>query len=841
MYDGAGFYFPGGCPTRHTFVRNQYLPEMGQCCQLRPSSQCGGGGFGLISFLARAKNSYVETRTPGKCVVDGLVGGRPVERKLESVQVFAPKIQVQLHGEQSWYELSTSNWNTVSAIRIKASGVQHLYDDETAVFELKIFRQGQRVKTISMRRKQHDSLQTSDEHTFSQNETRRMFVLQFKAWREAGRESSELWERTRLAYIAPEKVCGVGFLQSTRLNCDAAATPTPKHLLHKIPGYALGVEYELVGAPDSEPGGFDFKRYAAKQHVDNAKISRNKEEGGRKRNAGKTNGSGPVARQLVVPTLTQGAERELTEGHSLSAAASPGGADEDAAFEAATPLAQGPWIKPSTTWTEDVAEAGVWKLVKKGAFCSQQVRKELSHGMTLSIEVCQAVAASDPECGPFVYGNGKLCRCVKEGQKCDFKKSKSGNSVFVLQASDEATPEEVEEASKRRKKLKHVATFERTVVEEGDEDDAEEATIAAPPPPPPLAAAALIQQHRALLDSNASLALGGSPCGGGCATVKTCLWNKVSWEPHQKTAWGIEVDLSVKPMKPGSTPDPMQLRGIPFELVSPGPPNVLVGQAGVNTALKVLANIRHMGAQAPLSAGLHLHVNVRNQNVGSDETLSMRQIMAVYVSWVRFQYVIDELISPDRVGNRYAMGVYLDWGLSAGGAKAIRDILQRGHSRLWRMLPEEDARLNQFEACTALIGTHRTVQWCKEDVTMNQAMRARLNPEKYFQINVTPLGRFGTIEFRAGSATLDPERAQRWFQFLVAFVHTFKHTDKAKHFFDDAFEEDLEELREAQRTASAAELTTLMKGNVEPDFIDYFTNTRPFETVKDTGCVKLNV
>merc|ERR1712151_1444148 len=51
--------------------------------------------------------------------------------------------------------------------------------------------------------------------------------------------------------------------------------------------------------------------------------------------------------------------------------------------------------------------------------------------------------------------------------------------------------------------------------------------------------------------------------------------------------------------------------------------------------------------------------------------------------------------------------------------------------------------------------------------------RMRYPWQRYYQLNLAPLIRFGSIEFRAHSATYDEERVLRWTKFLLAFVEHF--------------------------------------------------------------------
>jgi hypothetical protein len=80
---------------------------------------------------------------------------------------------------------------------------------------------------------------------------------------------------------------------------------------------------------------------------------------------------------------------------------------------------------------------------------------------------------------------------------------------------------------------------------------------------------------------------------------------------------------------------------------------------------------------------------------------------------------------------------------------------------------------------------------------------------RYFQVNLVPLDRIGTIEFRAFPATTSVERALKWVNFIVSFVEHFKDD---RRFIDqelargDKDSVDVEPLRTAQREASLKDL-----------------------------------
>jgi len=95
----------------------------------------------------------------------------------------------------------------------------------------------------------------------------------------------------------------------------------------------------------------------------------------------------------------------------------------------------------------------------------------------------------------------------------------------------------------------------------------------------------------------------------------------------------------------------------------------------------------------------------------------------------------------------------------------------------------------------------------------------RYPDQRYYALNLIPLGRLGTVEFRAHSSTYDPERVMRWVQFVVAFVEHFGAgaPEAASPFLDVSAEEGLKALAQAQRMATVDELFLSLDGKLSPD------------------------
>jgi len=100
--------------------------------------------------------------------------------------------------------------------------------------------------------------------------------------------------------------------------------------------------------------------------------------------------------------------------------------------------------------------------------------------------------------------------------------------------------------------------------------------------------------------------------------------------------------------------------------------------------------------------------------------------------------------------------------------------------------------------------------------------------QRYFQLNLAALHRFGTIEFRAHSATYDPVRIARWVQFLVAFVEYFGNGNGYRSmmwfFMPASAKSGYKALQKAQRQATAEGLFRDLKGLVDDDMAEYYSS-----------------
>lgn len=216
---------------------------------------------------------------------------------------------------------------------------------------------------------------------------------------------------------------------------------------------------------------------------------------------------------------------------------------------------------------------------------------------------------------------------------------------------------------------------------------------------------------------------------------------------------------------------------------------------------------------------MHVHVNVASSKVPGS-ILTPASIANVFVAFAKFQLVIDEMLSPSRPDNHYTSRLFL--GSCANNTEecskenpcnCAKRFFRQIHAYVNDVVTNQSSG-NVDEFCNAALALPDDPSPCKQ----------RYPDQRYFALNLVPLSRLGTIEFRAHSSTYDVERMQRWTQFVIAFVEHFG-TD-APHagsmFFDGSAEMDLEELARAQQEATAEELFAVLGDKVSSGTQAYF-------------------
>lgn len=343
---------------------------------------------------------------------------------------------------------------------------------------------------------------------------------------------------------------------------------------------------------------------------------------------------------------------------------------------------------------------------------------------------------------------------------------------------------------------------------------------------------------------------------GGCATgSKLC---KARSEcnprnedcPQQLDIWNWERDGSVLNLDEeqtsllGARKDEME--GAPFEVTAPGPPNVLHGRQGMRAVMEMLTTLHHMGTQAGPSQGLHVHINVAS-NKATGAKLTLQGIASIWAAWAKYQLVIAEMLSPGRQGNYYAkMHVLGDCEIDDSQESCKEDpcpcvkrFFKQMHAHLRAVsgtgaggenYTEEDVK----DFCNAVIRLPGS--------KYKKPCQNRFPNQRYFAVNLVALAKFGTLEFRCHSASLDPQRIGRWVQFLMGFVEYFGEGPGMKEmsgYFSGAnWEADFGLLKEAQQQATAGMLFETL-GNVIDAHSQDFYMRRSWER-QDKTCEIIN-
>eukprot|EP00930_Biecheleria_cincta_P099532 TRINITY_DN9115_c1_g1_i1.p1 TRINITY_DN9115_c1_g1~~TRINITY_DN9115_c1_g1_i1.p1 ORF type:complete len:652 (-),score=103.99 TRINITY_DN9115_c1_g1_i1:74-1939(-) len=291
--------------------------------------------------------------------------------------------------------------------------------------------------------------------------------------------------------------------------------------------------------------------------------------------------------------------------------------------------------------------------------------------------------------------------------------------------------------------------------------------------------------------------------------------------PVSTSSWTWTSDPSVKPLTLVQMLEAGEVSnhagGIPFELISP----VLSGMRGLRSTVEVMVALRELGIQAGPSSGMHVHVNAGKPWNGDAKAsmgshLSAKQILNVWAHYARFQLVINEMLQDSRIGNSYAYPLLFTTHSTVTRNRGGRGNLsfaesQYKFSQAAQAVRQIYANLQayvQAEGGRDPLGKPvlRNQSFC--DAALQDVYRGTQNPcsrryprARYFQVNLAPLNRLGTLEFRGFPATNDPERALRWILFVLRFVEHFK--DDSRFVGKDA-----EVLEFAQLEASHEDLET---------------------------------
>jgi len=335
------------------------------------------------------------------------------------------------------------------------------------------------------------------------------------------------------------------------------------------------------------------------------------------------------------------------------------------------------------------------------------------------------------------------------------------------------------------------------------------------------------------------------------ANIKQCFsWASRNLPKRNLTKWNWAQDASVKPLTPqearslGASSD--ESRGVGFTISSPDQlSSALSGIDGFKSVVDMLTVLKNMGIQAIPTQSMYVHVNLRGD--GSGRKFSRRQVAYVWAAYAKWQFAINEMLSASQVPNRYAQSLFL------GNCKAITrgDSTRNTCGRTRRIFE----RLHQWLKKGKLMDSKSDKEFCNYILNMPDDRNPCNKPFPkvgYQQVNLASVSKFGTIEFRAHSATYDAERVMRWIQFLIGFVERFGKAGGTatgmKEFFSSTAAVDYKRLQGAQQSATFKDLfIQLQRGRPgqarkwrSEDFLTYYGH-RKWEKRSDTHCFPTTV
>lgn len=153
------------------------------------------------------------------------------------------------------------------------------------------------------------------------------------------------------------------------------------------------------------------------------------------------------------------------------------------------------------------------------------------------------------------------------------------------------------------------------------------------------------------------------------------------------------------------------------EVVSP----ILSGDDGAEQVRKVCKVLNENGITVNRSCGLHVHVDARN--------LAFGQVRNVCKMFAKYEQQFDALLPESRRQNRFCSSNLATWGGSL------------------------DAAFERLDHCHSVSDLQRANR-----------------ENRYHKLNLESLSRYGSIEFRMHSGTVDAAKILAWVGMLLGFV-----------------------------------------------------------------------
>jgi hypothetical protein len=189
------------------------------------------------------------------------------------------------------------------------------------------------------------------------------------------------------------------------------------------------------------------------------------------------------------------------------------------------------------------------------------------------------------------------------------------------------------------------------------------------------------------------------------------------------------------------------------EIVSP----ILRGDAGLAEARKVAEVVEAFGCWVDVKCGLHVHVG------GSD--LSVDELRKVAVNFVHSESAFDVIMPPSR---RKDMNSFIQSNRTAFGGAYENEAINKAIDAYGKA-DTRDKLIYAVSYCTD-----------REYHTDRCSILQWRATARYRKLNMLPLLRLGTIEFRQHGGTVNPDKICNWVELCVAFIEISRKSQPRK-------------------------------------------------------------
>jgi len=202
----------------------------------------------------------------------------------------------------------------------------------------------------------------------------------------------------------------------------------------------------------------------------------------------------------------------------------------------------------------------------------------------------------------------------------------------------------------------------------------------------------------------------------------------------------------------------------PIEIKSP----ILRGTKGLKEIQRLTYHLNKLGVKVNQSCGLHVHVGITN----ADKKFATEEVVAILKRYLAHQEQIDKFLARSRRGDTNQFCAPID-GLISNIENAINPLIGP------EAPPPNWAQMGRGEKLNWTLYGSGGFYWNRdsryhqqpEPLSTSEGIQvlSRMG-EHYHRVSVTPLQKYGTIEFRQHHGTVNGTKITNWIRFLLNHV-----------------------------------------------------------------------